>query len=669
MSKRGLVLGIIAATLSLAAPAAASAATRFASPAGTASATCPIATPCDIGTAINSAAAGDTVIIEPGQYGSPGAPISAQLTDNGNQLTVEGAGLGANLPVIYATARSIWTGAGTVIENFDIESSGNGGVYVPNGHGPVTITDVIAHSSGANGNGCVLSGPFSITDSVCLSTGTGGTGLDVGNFSAGTVRNVTAIGPKFGLFAASAPQTGTLTLVNSILSGGQYDMEAQTVLTDQLTVNASHDDFSSVSNSGATINQTGTVNAAPKFVDAANGNVRELESSPTVDAGVDDPANGTTDPDGNARTQGARTDIGAYEFMPAAPSAITGPASNVTTATASVGGTVDPGDQTTTYEFLYGQTTSYGATATGGSVPTGTSAVSVSGQLTNLKPNTTYHYELVATNGSDSALGGDRTFTTAPLTPPRASTPPSISGTGKAGRTLTCAPGTWSHNPTAFTYQWYRNGTPIQGATRSTYTVQRLDEGTTLTCTVTALNADGSGQATSKGFNVPVPHVPRCPAATGSYSGTHIGPVRLGMTSRQAHHAFTHSSNRGFKYKDFFCLTPYGVRVGYTSPKLLDHLSRSEQRKLRGRVVWISTDNARYAIHGIRAGATLDAARKALPHGYYFRVGKNWWYLAPAGKATAVLKLRHNIVQEVGIADMGLTRTHKADKVLMTSFD
>ncbi len=56
---------------------------------------------------------------------------------------------------------------------------------------------------------------------------------------------------------------------------------------------------------------------------------------------------------------------------------------------------------------------------------------------------------------------------------------------------------------------------------------------------------------------------------------------------------FTHSSNRGKRYEDFFCLTPIGIRVGYGSPKLLAKLSSRERAQLKDRVVWISTSNAR----------------------------------------------------------------------------
>ncbi len=99
--------------------------------------------------------------------------------------------------------------------------------------------------------------------------------------------------------------------------------------------------------------------------------------------------------------------------------------------------------------------------------------------------------------------------------PPVNIVPPSISGTAKAGETLTCAHGTWTNSPTAYAYQWSYDGTPISGATGSTYVVAAIDEGLHLTCTVTASNARGAGTpATSAAFAIPVPKVKKCPGAS-----------------------------------------------------------------------------------------------------------------------------------------------------------
>lgn len=253
--------------------------------------------------------------------------------------------------------------------------------------------------------------------------------------------------------------------------------------------------------------------------------------------------------------------------------------------------------------------------------------------------------------------------------PPGNTSPPTTSGGQTVGSTVTCGPGGWTNNPTGYSFQWYRDGTAIQGATSSSYTVTTADEGAILTCTVTAYNGGGSTTVGSKGgITVTVPTVAGCPAATGGVKGRKLGLVRLGMTRAQARKAYTKSSTRGSKYRDFFCLTPIGVRVGYASPTLTSHLSAKLRQRISDRVVWASTSNVRYAIKGIRAGTTIKVAAKKLAIGRPFHIGKNYWYLAHNGAATAVFKVRKGIVQEVGIADNRLTTTRAAERMLMRSF-
>jgi hypothetical protein len=161
---------------------------------------------------------------------------------------------------------------------------------------------------------------------------------------------------------------------------------------------------------------------------------------------------------------------------------------------------------------------------------------------------------------------------------------------------------------------------------------------------------------------------PGCPVATGRLRGNTLGLVTLGMTRERARRAFTHSSDRGRRYEDFFCLTPNGVRVGYASPRLLATLPRRERARLAGRVVWASTANRFYSLRGIRPGATLTAARRKLRTGGPFHVGLNYWYFAPDGSSRALLKVRHGLVQEIGIANKVLTNSRKAQHALITSF-
>jgi hypothetical protein len=85
-------------------------------------------------------------------------------------------------------------------------------------------------------------------------------------------------------------------------------------------------------------------------------------------------------------------------------------------------------------------------------------------------------------------------------------------------------------------------------------------------------------------------------------------------------------------------------------------------------VIWISTANPFYAIHGVRPGASLTAALTALKLGKGFVIGLNDWYLARDGAVTAVLKARAGIVQEIGIADRQLTQGRTAQRTLLSSF-
>lgn len=79
------------------------------------------------------------------------------------------------------------------------------------------------------------------------------------------------------------------------------------------------------------------------------------------------------------------------------------------------------------------------------------------------------------------------------ILPPVNTVAPAISGTEMEGETLTCSQGTWTGEGTiTYAYQWERSGTPIGGATSTTYVLTAADVGETLTCVVSASNAGGT---------------------------------------------------------------------------------------------------------------------------------------------------------------------------------
>ena len=93
------------------------------------------------------------------------------------------------------------------------------------------------------------------------------------------------------------------------------------------------------------------------------------------------------------------------------PVVITNPATNVSSSSATLNGTVDPHGLTTTVYFQYGTTTSYGhSTAT--QSKTGNTYQNVTANIGGLTQTTTYHFRMVATNSAGTVYGSDRLFTT-----------------------------------------------------------------------------------------------------------------------------------------------------------------------------------------------------------------------------------------------------------------
>jgi N-acetylneuraminic acid mutarotase len=93
------------------------------------------------------------------------------------------------------------------------------------------------------------------------------------------------------------------------------------------------------------------------------------------------------------------------------PVAITNPATNVASSSATLNGSVDPHGLTTNVHFQYGTTTSYGH-HTANQTKTGNAYQNVAANISGLSASTTYHFRIVATNSAGTRYGSDRTFTT-----------------------------------------------------------------------------------------------------------------------------------------------------------------------------------------------------------------------------------------------------------------
>jgi len=102
------------------------------------------------------------------------------------------------------------------------------------------------------------------------------------------------------------------------------------------------------------------------------------------------------------------------KMLPNPPTVVTKAASEVEQTTATLNATVNPnGGNVTECKFEYGETGSYGKTASCASLPgSGTTPVAVSAAISGLAANTTYHFKVVATNTGGTNTGSDETLKT-----------------------------------------------------------------------------------------------------------------------------------------------------------------------------------------------------------------------------------------------------------------
>ena len=96
----------------------------------------------------------------------------------------------------------------------------------------------------------------------------------------------------------------------------------------------------------------------------------------------------------------------------AAPAAATGTTQLISPNSVFLKGSVLPNGLETTYYFEYGLTDAYGSTTVTGSAGSGATQSSIQTYLTDLSPDTTYHYRIVASNNLGTSYGDDKTFVT-----------------------------------------------------------------------------------------------------------------------------------------------------------------------------------------------------------------------------------------------------------------
>src|SRR4051812_2186889 len=163
---------LVALALLATAPAAAGAATRYASPGGVDAEPCDAGHPCQINRAVGSAMPNDEVILQTGDYGSPGIPLPTSIVGTAAGLDVHGED-GKPRPRIFTNALNgvDLRGAGDTARHFEVQqlqNANNQHAFIFDGSQASDL--VVKNTNGSGGKACTLLDTSTLIDSVCEAT-------------------------------------------------------------------------------------------------------------------------------------------------------------------------------------------------------------------------------------------------------------------------------------------------------------------------------------------------------------------------------------------------------------------------------------------------------------------------------------------------------------------
>ncbi|MDE0778958.1 MAG: hypothetical protein OSB43_21970, partial [Nocardioides sp.] len=406
------------------------------------------------------------------------------------------------------------------------DGSGGGlmlyGLYLYSGEGNVaelmvTDTEISGNTAYANGGGVALSGPYS---SVLRSSSSFTNTTISGNTAVGTSRSygggvfippVSRFGDHEQTFTSATIADNTASRGGGIVAGDGAKILQNTIVANNapkdLTLTTTYADpfqldFTLIENPvrDTTVEVTAgssIVGSDPELGPLADngGAARTMApavSSPVVDAGkafglASDATGGPRTVDiaaisnapGSDATDMGNVEVPASAAVPvantSAPS-ITGSPVVGSTLTAA-GGAWNPADVTLTYQWLRAGAPIADATASTYTVSSADVGSTISVRVT-------------ASRTGFVAVVADSSPTSAVTEPPVSNTAvPTISGTARVGAALVASGGTWNPADVSLAFQWLRGGSPIAGATSTTYVLTPADAGSGIAVRVTATRA------------------------------------------------------------------------------------------------------------------------------------------------------------------------------------
>jgi LPXTG-site transpeptidase (sortase) family protein len=286
-------------------------------------------------------------------------------------------------------------------------------------------------STGATLNGTINANNASTTISFEYGTTTSyGSSVTA---TPSTVTGTTNTSVSYSLTGLTPNTTYHFRVVATNSAGTTNGLD-QTFITSSVSPSATTDSATSVTSTGVTLNGTVNANNSSTTVTFQYGTTTSygtsVSATPSTATGTANTAvshtltglaPNTTYHFRVVATNSAGTSNGldqTFITSSVSPRATTDSATSVTSTGATLNGTINANNSSTTISFEYGTTTSYGTSVS--AIPataTGTSDNSVSNSLTGLTPNTTYHFRVVATNSAGTSNGLDQSFTTSAIVP------------------------------------------------------------------------------------------------------------------------------------------------------------------------------------------------------------------------------------------------------------
>jgi hypothetical protein len=160
-----------------------------------------------------------------------------------------------------------------------------------------------------------------------------------------------------------------------------------------------------------------------------------------------------------------------------------------------------------------------------------------------------------------------------------------------------------------------------------------------------------------------------CVNARGGVRGKRLGPARIGRTRKGQRRLLKGARLRSRRGIDRYCASGGGsFRIGYPTKRLLRPFGRGARKRAKSHVVLVLTSSRRFAVTGVKPGASAKSARRRMKRAHRYRVGRNTWLVGAGKQVRLLVQLRGGKVRAVGIANKRLSRGRAGERRLLRAW-